>query len=413
MLKAGYSEHKLPPCNYFTIISLKGWIALSHYTHIESAVIHGGIYGDYATGAVNTPIYLTSTYEQDGLGKPRSKWEYSRTGNPTRAALEALIAELEAGNHGFAFSSGMAAIDAVLHLFQSGDCIIISSNVYGGTFRILDKIFRQYGLTCRIVDTADLEAVKNTFTADVKALLIESPANPLLTVTDIAAVSGIAKANGALTIVDNTFMTPYLQHPLELGADIVVHSATKYLGGHSDIIAGLVVVKDAELAQRMHFIQNAVGAVLGPFDSFLLIRSIKTLAVRMEAHVANAKKLAEALQNCRAVKRLYYPGLETAQGFEVQIRQAKNGGAMISFELQDDYDINKFFTGLKMIALAESLGGVESLVCHPASMTHASIPKDIREQAGITDSLVRLSVGIEHYEDLYNDLFNAIKGARM
>ncbi len=385
---------------------------MAHYMHIESAVIHGGIYGDYSTGAVNTPVYLTSTYEQDGLGKPRSKWEYSRTGNPTRAALEALIAELETGTHGFAFASGMAAIDAVLHLFRSGDGIIISSNVYGGTFRILDKIFGQYGLRCKIVDTADLEAVKNAFTTDVRALLIESPANPLLTVTDIEAVSGIARANGAITIVDNTFMTPYLQRPLELGADIVLHSATKYLGGHSDVIAGFVVVKDAELAKRIHFIQNAVGAVAGPFDAFLLIRSIKTLAVRMEAHAANAEKIALALQGCPAVKNLYYPGLQTAQGYEVQKKQAKNGGAMISFELQNDYDINKFFNGLKMIALAESLGGVESLVCHPASMTHASVPKEIREQTGITEKLIRLSVGIENYEDLHNDLFNAIKGAR-
>lgn len=386
---------------------------MAHYKHIESAVIHGGIYGDIATGAVNTPIFQTSTFEQDGLGKLRSKWEYSRTGNPTRAALEALIAELEGGSHGFTFSSGMAAIDAVLHLFKSGDSVIISSNVYGGTYRILDKVFKQYGLRYKIVDTTDLTAVENAFTSDVKAMLLESPANPLLTVTDIAAAAEIARKNGALTIVDNTFMTPYLQRPLELGADIVVHSATKYLGGHSDVIAGFVIVKDAELADRLHFIQNSVGAVAGPFDSFLLIRSIKTLAVRMDAHVANAEKLAEALQSNPAVKKIYYPGLKTAQGYEIQKRQAKNGGAIISFELQGNYDINKFFKGLKLIALAESLGGVESLVCHPASMTHASIPKDIRERVGITDTLVRLSVGIEHYDDLHDDLFSAIEGARM
>ncbi len=386
---------------------------MAHYKYIESAVIHGGIYGDYATGAVNTPIFQTSTYEQDGLGKPRSNWEYSRTGNPTRAALEALIAELERGTHGFAFSSGMAAIDGVLHLFKSGDSIIISSNVYGGTFRILDKVFKQYGLNYKIVDTTDLTELRKAFTSDVKALMIESPANPLLTVTDIAAVAEIAKENRALTIVDNTFMTPYLQRPLELGADIVVHSATKYLGGHSDVIAGAVVVKDDELAQRVHFNQNAVGAVLGPFDSFLLIRSIKTLAVRMEAHVANAEKIVEALQNSSAIKNIYYPGIKGSKGYEIQNKQAKNGGAMISFELQDNYDINKFIEGLNLIALAESLGGVESLVCHPASMTHASIPKEIREKVGITDRLVRLSVGIENYDDLYTDLFTAIKGGRM
>jgi len=388
-------------------------IDLAHYKHIESAVIHGGIYGDFHTGAVSTPIYQTSTFEQDGLGKPRSNWEYSRTGNPTRAALEALIAELEGGAGGFTFSSGMAAIDAVLHLFQSGDSVIISSNVYGGTFRILDKIFKQYGLNYKIVDTSDLAALESAFTSDVKALLLESPANPLLTVTDIAAASEIARSKGALTVVDNTFMTPYLQRPLELGADIVVHSATKYLGGHSDVIAGFVVVKDDELAEKLHFIQNAVGAVAGPFDSFLLIRSIKTLAVRMEAHVANAEKIAEALKSNPAVKNIYYPGLKSAQGYEIQKRQAKNGGAMISFELHENYDINKFFEGLKLIALAESLGGVESLVCHPASMTHASIPKEIREKIGITDRLVRLSVGIENYDDLKNDLFSAIEGARV
>lgn len=388
-------------------------IVLAHYKHIASAVIHGGIYGDATTGAVNTPIFQTSTYEQDGLGKPRSSWEYSRTGNPTRAALEALIAELESGSRGFAFSSGMAAIDAVLHLFQSGDSIIISSNVYGGTFRILDKIFKQYGLRYKIVNTADLKELENAFTPDVKALLLESPANPLLTVTDIAAAAELARIHGALTVVDNTFMTPYLQRPLELGADIVVHSATKYLGGHSDVIAGFAIVKDGELADRIHFIQNAVGSVAQPFDSFLLIRSIKTLAVRMDAHVANAEKLAEALQNSSAVKNIYYPGLKTAQGYEIQKKQAKNGGAMISFELQDNYNINKFFESLRLIALAESLGGVESLVCHPASMTHASIPKGIREQVGITDTLVRLSVGIENYDDLHTDLFAAIEGARM
>lgn len=386
---------------------------MAHYSHIQTAVIHGGIYGDAATGAVNTPIFQTSTYEQDGLGKPRSGWEYSRTGNPTRAALEALIAELEGGVRGFAFSSGMAAIDAVLHLFESGDCVVISSNVYGGTFRILDKIFRPFGLRYKIVDTTDLSAVKSAFTPEVKALFLESPANPLLSVTDIAAAAKIAKANGALTVVDNTFMTPYLQRPLELGADIVVHSATKYLGGHSDVIAGFAAVRDEALAQKLHFIQNAVGAVAQPFDSFLLIRSIKTLAVRMDAHVANAEKIANALQAHPAVKHLYYPGLPTAQGYETQKKQAKNGGAMISFQLQDDYDVGAFIEGLKLIALAESLGGVESLVCHPASMTHASIPQEIRKQVGITDSLIRLSVGIESYEDLYADLLFAIEGARM
>jgi cystathionine beta-lyase len=366
------------------------------YKSIESAFIHGGIYGDKVTGAVNTPIYQTSTYEQDGIGEMRSGWEYSRTGNPTRAALEALIAELEGGVKGFAFASGMSAIAAVLHLFVSGDKVIIGTNVYGGTFRILDKIFKQYGLQFEIVDTTDLVAVENAITPDVKAILLETPANPLITVTDISEIAKIAKEKGVLTVVDNTFLTPYLQRPIELGADIVVHSATKYLGGHSDTVAGLVVVNDNALGEKIAFIQNSVGAVLPPFDSFLLIRSIKTLGVRMDRHVENAKQIVAFLKNNNAVKKIYYPEI----------------GAMISFELDDYYDVNRFFKSLKLIALAESLGGVESLVCHPATMTHASIPKEIRDQVGITDSLIRFSVGIENVNDLTDDLTAAFEGAK-
>ena len=378
------------------------------YNHIESAFIQGGIYGDKTTGAVNVPIYQTSTYEQSGLGE-NTGWEYSRTGNPTRAAVEALIAELEGGTHGFAFASGMAAIAAVLNLFKAGDRIVISSNVYGGTFRILDKIFKKFGLEYVIVDTTNLDNLEKALAPDVKAILIESPANPLLTVTDIAGASALSKQHGILTIVDNTFMTPYLQRPLELGADIVVHSATKYLGGHSDLIAGLVVVKDERLAERLAFIQNATGGVLAPFDSFLLIRGIKTLAVRLDRHVQNAETIAASLKENRAVKKVYYPGLPDAQGYEINKRQAKNGGAVISFELKENYDIKKFFKSLHLIALAESLGGIESLACHPATMTHASIPYEIRQKVGITDGLIRLSVGIEHIDDLLSDLEQAIK----
>ncbi len=378
------------------------------YNHIESAFIQGGIYGDKTTGAVNVPIYQTSTYEQSGLGE-NTGWEYSRTGNPTRAAVEALIAELEGGTHGFAFASGMAAIAAVLNLFKSGDRIVISSNVYGGTFRILDKIFKNFGLEYVIVDTTNLDNLEKALAPDVKAILIESPANPLLTVTDIAGASALSKQHGILTIVDNTFMTPYLQRPLELGADIVVHSATKYFGGHSDLIAGLVVVKDEQLAERLGFIQNATGGVLAPFDSFLLIRGIKTLAVRLDRHVQNAETIAASLKENRAVKKVYYPGLPDAQGYEINKRQAKNGGAVISFELKENYDIKKFFKSLHLIALAESLGGIESLACHPATMTHASIPYEIRQKVGITDGLIRLSVGIEHIDDLLSDLEQAIK----
>ena len=409
---------------------------MANYKNIESALIHGGISTDEFTGAVNVPIYQTSTYQQTGLGE-EPKWEYSRTGNPTRAALEALIAELEGGKAGFAFGSGMAAITAVLSLFESGDKVLIgkagfafgsgmaaitavlslfesgdkvliSSNVYGGTFRVLDKVFRHFNIGYSIEDTTDLAALESKITPDVKAILVESPANPLLTITDLAAIAALAQKHGILSIVDNTFMTPYLQRPIGLGVDIVVHSATKYLGGHSDVVSGLVVVNDDELAQRLAFIQNSTGGVLAPFDSFLLIRGIKTLGVRLDRHVANAEKAAEYLQNHRAVKKVYYPGLPGAQGYEINKRQAKNGGAMISFELYENFNIKKFFKSLKFVALAESLGGVESLVCHPASMTHASIPYEVRQKVGITDGLIRLSVGIESIDDILADLEQAI-----
>jgi len=380
---------------------------MPNYKNIESAFIHGGIYGDKHTGAVNVPIYQTSTYEQRGLGESTG-WEYSRTGNPTRSALEALIAEMEGGKAGFAFGSGMAAITAVLSLFQSGDKVLLSNNVYGGTFRVMDKIFKNFGINYSLEDTTDLEAFERKITPDVKAILIETPANPLLTITDLKAVADIAKKHGILTVVDNTFMTPYLQRPIPLGVDIVIHSATKYLGGHSDIVAGLVVVNDEKLAERLAFIQNATGGILGPFDSFLLIRGIKTLGVRLDRHVENAKQTAAYLKAHKAVKKVYYPGLPDAQGYDINKKQAKNGGAMISFELYESYDIKKFFSSLKLIALAESLGGVESLACHPASMTHASIPYEVRQKIGITDGLIRLSVGIEHIDDLLADLEQAI-----
>ena len=384
---------------------------MKSYERIESAVIHGGIYGDEKTGAVNTPIYQTSTYEQEGIGKNKG-WEYSRTGNPTRAALEELIAELEGGKAGFAFASGMAALTAVISLFKTGDKIVISSNVYGGTFRVLDKIFKNFGISYSIEDTTNLDTLETKITSDVKAILVESPANPLLTITDLEGIAAIAKRNGILSIVDNTFMTPYLQRPIEKGIDIVVHSATKYLGGHSDVVAGLVVVNDDALEAKLAFIQNATGGVLAPFDAFLLIRGIKTLSVRLDRHVENAEKIADWLSQNEAIKKIYYPGLPSAQGYEINKKQAKNGGAMISFELKEGYDFKKFFASLHLIALAESLGGVESLACHPASMTHASIPREIREKIGITDGLIRLSVGIEAAEDLIADLAQAIEAAK-
>lgn len=381
---------------------------MSRFNNTETALIHGGISIDERTGAVNIPIYQTSTYKQDGLGKMRG-YEYSRTGNPTREALESLIAELEGGVAGFAFASGMAALTAVLSLLHSGDRVLISSNVYGGTFRLLNKVFNHFSITYTIADTTDLTVYESQITDDVKAVIIESPANPLMTVTDIRAVAEVSHKHGLLVIVDNTFMTPYLQRPLELGADIVVHSATKYLGGHSDVVSGLAVVNTKELAEQIAFIQNSTGGVLAPFDSFLLIRGIKTLAVRMDRHVYNAEKAAEFLESNKAVKNVYYPGLESSQGYEVNRRQAKNGGAMISFELNENYDIKKFFESLELVSLAESLGGVESLVCHPATMTHASIPADIRKKVGITDGLIRLSVGIENIDDIIADIAHAIE----
>ena len=377
---------------------------------VSTLLIHGGIDGDAATGAVSVPIYQTSTYRQRALGE-NTGWEYSRTGNPTRAALEALVADLEGGTRGFAFGSGMAAITAVLSLFRTGDKVLISKNVYGGTFRVLDKVFKSFGLGYALADTGDVVALDAAITPGVKAVLVESPANPLLTVSDLAAVAFVAKRRGLLMIVDNTFMTPYLQKPLALGADIVVHSATKYLGGHSDLVAGLAVTNRPEIAERLAFIQNATGGVLGPFDSFLLIRGIKTLAVRMDRHVANAEALAARLAAHTDVSRVWYPGLKDFPGHDVQFRQAKNGGAMISFELADGKDHRAFFRALRLVTLAESLGGVESLVCHPASMTHASIPKETREKVGITDRLIRLSVGIEDVDDIWSDVKNAIEKA--
>lgn len=386
---------------------------MNKFKNIDTALIHGGIAYDEFTGAVNVPVYLSSTFKQDGLGVRRRGYEYARTGNPTREALEALIAELDHGFAGFAFASGLAAIHTVLSLYHSGDNIVVSSNIYGGTYRLLDRVFSQFGLTYTIADTSDIEAFEAILTKDTKAVLIESPANPLMTITDIRAVSEIAHRHHLQVIVDNTFMTPYLQQPILLGADIVVYSATKYLGGHSDLVAGLVVVNNEELAERIAFLQNSIGAVLPPLDSYLLIRGIKTLGVRLDRHVENALKIADHLSNHPAISRLYYPGLTSDPGYDVNKKQARNGGVMLSFELQDSYDYREFFRQLKLITLAESLGGVESLVCHPASMTHASIPADLRKKMGISDSLIRLSTGIENVSDLIDDLDQAITTSKI
>lgn len=378
--------------------------------NFNTKLIHGGIDGDERTGAVNVPIYLTSTYKQISLGINKG-YEYSRTGNPTREALESLIAELEGGSYGYAFSSGMAAITAALMLFKKGDDILISDNIYGGTYRVLDKIFQNFDLNFEMVDTTNANLVESRIKDSTRAVFIETPTNPLMSITDIKRISDISKKHNILTIVDNTFMTPYLQKPLDLGADIVLHSATKYLGGHSDLIAGLIAVKDKNIAKKIHFIQNATGGVLSPSDSFLLIRGIKTLGVRLDRQIENAVYIADYLKDNEAIIKIYYPGLKEHPGYSIHQKQAKGPGAMISFVLNDNIDINKFLSNLKIITLGESLGGVESLISHPATMTHASIPREIRIKTGILDNLVRLSVGIEDKRDLENDLSEAFKAA--
>ena len=378
---------------------------------LDTLLIHGGQTTDPRTGAVNVPIYQTSTYAQRALGE-HSGYEYSRTKNPTRDGIESLIAACEGGKYGFAFASGMAAIGTILSLFKSGDSVVISHNVYGGTFRILAQVFSQFELHYKIVDTRNLEALEAALSEEVRAVLIESPSNPLLTVTPLKAVAELCKKKGILSIVDNTFMTPYLQRPLELGIDIVLHSATKYLGGHSDLIAGLVVVDDENLAQKIGFLQNAIGSILAPFESFLLIRGMKTLGLRMQKHCENALFLAQKLSQCQAVQRVHYPGLEDSEDYATHKAQARGGGGVLSFVLKEDYDHKIFLKSTKIIVLAESLGGVESLLCHPASMTHASIPEHIRRANGICDGLIRLSVGIEDARDLLDDVMGAIERAR-
>ncbi|NKF05769.1 PLP-dependent transferase [Clostridium gasigenes] len=376
----------------------------------ESLLIHGGIDGDATTGAVNVPIYQTSTFKKSEFENTKDNvYEYSRTGNPTRAALEKLITELEEGYAGFAFASGMAATTAALSLFKTGDKILISNNVYGGTFRVLDKYFKNFGLNYSVFDSSNIDELKNNIDDSVKAIFIETPTNPLMGITDIEEVAKIAKENNIISIVDNTFMTPYLQKPITLGADIVIHSATKYLGGHSDLVAGLVVVNNNELAERIHFIQNSTGGVLSPFDSFLLIKGIKTLALRMDRQNSNTTVVAKFLRDRKEVEKVYYPGFVDHPGHEIQTKQAKGYGGIISFVLKEGYDYKKFLESLELITFGESLGGVESLICHPATMTHAAIPYEMRQAIGITDNLIRISVGIENVDDIVEDLIKSLE----
>lgn len=369
----------------------------------KTRLIHGGVTGDRETGAVSLPIYQVSTYKQSGIGKHKG-YEYSRTGNPTRHGVEELIKELEGGVAGFAFSSGMAAITAVALLFASGDHLIVTDDVYGGTFRVFTKVFARLGIQYSFVDTTDLEQIEKAIRPNTKAILLETPTNPLLKITDIAAVAKLAHIHQLLLVVDNTFATPYWQNPLEHGADIVLHSATKYLGGHSDVVAGLAVVNTPELAEKLHFIQNATGGILGPQDAWLLLRGMKTLAVRMEEHEKNTKTITNFLLQQPVVEKVYYPGLETHPGHQIAKKQSRGFGGMVSFTLASKEKAEKLLKKVKYFTLAESLGAVESLISLPAQMTHASIPEERRAKLGITDSLVRISVGLEDVEDLIEDL---------
>ena len=375
----------------------------------NTKTIHGGQIKEKGYGAVMPPIYQTSTYSQTKPGEHKG-YEYSRTHNPTRTALENSLASIENGKHGLAFSSGLSAIDAVLKLFEPGDEIISTNDLYGGSYRLFDKVFKKFGLKFIFSDLQDIEEVSGLITSKTKMIWVETPTNPMMNLIDVQSLSEICKKNKVLLAVDNTFATPYLQKPLDLGADIVMHSATKYLAGHSDVILGALIVKDDQLAEKLYFLQNASGAICGPMDSFLTLRGIKTLHVRMERHCFNAEKIVNFLANHQRVDKLYWPGIPTHPNHKLAKSQMSGFGGMVSFTTKDgDFkSVQEITSKFKVFTLAESLGGVESLANHPASMTHASIPKELREKTGVVDSLIRLSVGIEDHEDLILDLKQAI-----
>lgn len=376
---------------------------------LDTKMIHAGSHPDPSTGAIMTPIYQTSTYVQEAPGINKG-FEYARSQNPTRFALEEAVAVIENGKFGLVFGSGVAATDAVIKLLAPGDEVIAASDMYGGTYRLFMKVFEKFGLKFIYVDTTNPANVKAAITANTKLIWLETPTNPLMNITDIKAVSVIAKEAGALLCVDNTFASPYLQNPLDLGADIVMHSATKYLGGHSDVIQGCLVMNDKDLREKLYFIQKSSGAVPGPMDCFLVLRGIKTLAVRMRAHCANGAKIAHWLKANPKIAKVYWPGFTDHPGHAIAKAQMRDFGGMISFELKDDSieEARRVLSSTHLFALAESLGGVESLINHPASMTHASIPREKRIKDGLSDSLIRLSVGIEDADDLIEDLAKAI-----
>ncbi len=371
--------------------------------------IHAGVQPDPATGAIMTPIYQTSTYVQDGVGNHKG-YEYSRTQNPTRHALEKNIAAIENGKFGACFGSGLAAIDCVIKMLNPGDEVISTNDLYGGSYRIFKTIFEKYGIVFHFVDMQNIAEVERMANKNTKVIWVETPTNPMMNIIDIAAMSIIAKKTGALLCVDNTFATPYLQTPLDLGADIVMHSVTKYLGGHSDVIMGALVTSDENIAAEMYRIQNSSGAVTGPMDSFLVLRGIKTLHLRMQRHCENGEKIARFLKTSAKIDKVYWPGFEDHPNHSVAKQQMRGFGGMISFTLKGNNleDALAIVKKVSLFALAESLGGVESLIGHPATMTHASIPKEVREKSGVVDSLIRLSVGVEDVEDLIDDLKQAL-----
>ena len=376
---------------------------------LATKLIHAGIEPDPSTGAIMTPIFQTSTYVQEAPGVNKG-FEYARSQNPTRKALEEALAIIENGKFGLAFSSGVAATDAVIKLLNPGDEVICANDMYGGTYRLFTKVFERFGIVFKYVDTTDVANIETALTTNTKLVWIETPTNPLMNITDIAAVAAITKGKNILLAVDNTFASPYLQNPLDLGADIVMHSVTKYLGGHSDVIQGCLVMNDAELREKLYFIQKSCGAVPGPMDCFLVLRGIKTLGVRMKAHCENGKIIANWLRHHPKVAKVYWPGFEDHPGYAVAKKQMRDFGGMISFELKNDSveEAKRVLSSTHLFSLAESLGGVESLINHPASMTHASIPREERIKNGLSDSLIRLSVGIEDAEDLIEDLKKAI-----
>lgn len=371
--------------------------------------IHAGLEPDPTTGAIMTPVYLTSTYAQSAPGQHKG-YEYSRSDHPTRAALECNLAALEGVDYGLAFASGLAAENTVLNLLQPGDHVVATRDLYGGTYRLFERVWAKYGIEFSYADAEDIDALRQAFRPNTKLLWIETPSNPMLTITDLKAACELAHAHNALVVVDNTFATPYLQRPFEFGADIVVHSTTKYLGGHSDVVGGALCIRDRAVYEQLKFYQNAVGAVPGPLSCFLVLRGIKTLALRMRQHCENAQRIAEYLANHPQVKMVRYPGLPTHPGHELARRQMHGFGAIVTMELHGGVErAMQFLSSTRLFTLAESLGGVESLLCHPATMTHASIPPEERAKIGITDALIRLSVGVEDVEDLIEDLEQAIQ----